>query len=104
MAKRIRPARFHVGPTTRRTRKAPVVAKVRRDREQAYTADWQRISEEVIARDGYRCTECHKHRSEVRLEAHHIIPVHRGGKTVKYNLKTVCVQCHKRKPFHGHLR
>lgn len=85
--------------------KISMVSKIRPTKLEAYTADWASISTQVIARDGGRCTRCGKGRKEgVRLEAHHVIPVSRGGRTVMYNLKTLCGVCHTKQPFHSHLR
>jgi 5-methylcytosine-specific restriction endonuclease McrA len=97
MRPRIKPARFRtsVGPP-----KLKLVSKVRRTQVQAYTVNWDAISAAVIRRDGGRCTECG---STKQLNAHHIIPVARGGLTVLWNLKTLCRLCHSRKPGHSHL-
>lgn len=81
------------------------VAKVRRTRTQAYTANWQAISAAVLKRDGYRCRKCGRTKSDgVRLEANHIVPICRGGTTAMYNLETLCERCHSHKPFHNHMR
>lgn len=96
MRARIKPARFgrpSIGPP-----KLKVVAKVRRTVKQAYTVDWDAISKAVIRRDG-GCTECG---STKKLNAHHIVPVSRGGRTVPFNLKTLCHICHSRKHSHMH--
>ena len=45
-------------------------------------------------RDGFRCTECFRCASGA-LEAHHIIPVSRGGRLYDVrNLSTKCRTCH----------
>lgn len=82
------------------------VSKIRRTQAQAYgdRSSWDAMCDAVKQRDGYRCRDCGKHRSQVRkLEVHHIIPVSRGGRTVMYNLKTLCDECHDKQPFHNHL-
>lgn len=82
------------------------VAKVRRSREQAYSANWAAISAAVLRRDGYRCRKCGRTKADgvTRLEANHIIPISRGGQTIMSNLETSCERCHARKPFHNHMR
>ena len=86
-------------------RRVAKVAKIRRTKTQAYTTDWNSISAAVIARDGHRCTRCKRAGTATnKLRAHHIIPVSKGGRTVSYNLKTLCDQCHELQPGHGHLR
>lgn len=84
--------------------KVSTVSKIRRTRTQAYTVNWQAVSEAVMRRDGYKCTKCGKTRDQVKLEVHHIIPVSRGGITAMYNLTTLCEYHHNRQPFHNHLR
>ena len=45
-------------------------------------------------RDGFRCTECFRAGA---LEAHHLIPVSRGGRLYDVrNLSTKCRTCHLR--------
>lgn len=91
-----------VGP-----KRASTVAKVRRTKVQAYgTQDqWREMSAACIKRDGYRCTRCGCGSTpDNRLNADHIIPVSRGGKTVLFNLRTLCVRCHSLMPHHGHMR
>lgn len=85
------------------------MSKIRRTRETAYGgySDWHAISEAIKARDGYKCTKCGNRANKqlgISLEAHHIIPVSRGGRTVSYNLRTLCNRCHGKMPFHNHLR
>lgn len=81
-----------------------LVSKVRRTFEQAYTSDWSAISAGVIKRDGC-CRKCGATSTPGnKLRAHHIIPVSKGGRTVPYNLMTLCDRCHAKQPGHGHLR
>lgn len=91
-----------VGPV-----RAKTTSKVRRTAVQAYGTknDWAALSVACIKRDGHRCTQCGRGSTVGnRLNAHHIIPVSRGGKSVMYNLKTLCVSCHSKQPFHQHMR
>ena len=86
-----------------------VTSKIRRTRVQAYgnISSWYAIVKEVLVRDKYKCRDCGRAvggSTGVSYHTHHITPVSRGGQTVSYNLKTVCVNCHERKPFHGHMR
>lgn len=77
-----------------------VVASVRRTKTEAYGLDWSTVSKKIKQRDGYKCVKC---RSTTQLEVHHIIPVHRGGKTIGLNLVTLCHSCHSKQPGHSHL-
>ena len=84
------------------------VAKIRRTRESAYGSReaWQHLSEQVKIRDGYRCRKCGRTKATGArwLEADHIVPVSRGGRTVLFNLWCLCDLCHSKRPFHNHLR
>ena len=58
---------------------------------------WTVLRRRVLKRDGYRCTRCGRSPRKVwglRLEVHHVRPVHRGGKSVIENLRTLCRECH----------
>jgi len=48
----------------------------------------------VLQRDNECCTECGK--TDVPLDAHHIIPVKYGGEDLLENLRALCKSCHKR--------
>lgn len=58
---------------------------------------WLRVRLECFYRDGYRCTKCGK---TGRLEAHHIIPLHKINEHMGLNaytlanLTTLCRKCH----------
>ena len=81
------------------------VAKIRRPRAVAYTANWDAISSWVLNRDGRRCSKCGQPGTvSNKLRCHHVIPVSRGGQTIPLNLITVCDQCHAKQPGHAHLR
>ena len=54
----------------------------------------------MYQRAGYRCQMCG--RSNVRLHAHHMVPISRGGPTSSENLASVCEDCHSR--LHPHMR
>lgn len=83
-----RPAHFRVKPKT--------VAKIRRTKSEAYTDNWDQISKLIMLRDNYKCVDCGRGRP-IRLEVHHVIPVSKGGRTVSFNLKTLCIICHNKK-------
>ncbi len=53
-----------------------------------------RMRRTVLARDGYRC-RARTCTSRVDLQAHHRIPVAKGGKTEPGNLITLCGRCHR---------
>ena len=49
---------------------------------------------DVMKRDGFRCVLCGREASDgVKLHVDHIIPIARGGKTIKSNLRTLCEDC-----------
>lgn len=52
------------------------------------------LREEIMKRDNYTCQICGKYMpDEVGLHIDHIIPVSKGGKTVKSNLQVLCSKC-----------
>ena len=52
------------------------------------------IREEIMERDNYTCQICGKYRpEEIGLQIDHIIPVSKGGKTVRSNLRVLCSKC-----------
>lgn len=91
--------RLRSGPPKKRT--TAKIAKIRRDRNTAYTENWAAISAEVKRRAGHKCQKCGA--SGVPLEANHVIPVARGGVTAFFNLIALCRNCHDKMPGHGHL-
>lgn len=54
----------------------------------------QTLRKAVFERDGYRCQECGGH---VDLEADHVFPESKGGKTDLGNLRTLCKVCNTMK-------
>lgn len=96
--KRTRPykskAKIVTGPT-----KAKTVSKIRRSKEKAYGDrwSWAEICARVKARDNHRCTRCG---STENLQVDHIVEVSRGGQTAMYNLRTLCADCHSKRPSH----
>lgn len=63
-----------------------------RKRERAKMSDSLRY--DILRRDGFRCQICGRTQADgVKLHVDHIIPIAKGGKTVKSNLRTLCDQC-----------
>ncbi len=49
---------------------------------------------DILKRDGFRCQICGASAKDgVTLHVDHIVPVSKGGKTVKSNLRTLCSNC-----------
>ncbi len=49
---------------------------------------------DILKRDGFRCQLCGKTTEDgVKLHVDHIVPVAKGGKTEKSNLRTLCEVC-----------
>lgn len=49
---------------------------------------------DILKRDGFKCVLCGATVADgVKLHVDHIVPVSRGGKTVKENLRTLCDNC-----------
>jgi 5-methylcytosine-specific restriction endonuclease McrA len=62
---------------------------------------------EVFERDGFRCVKCGRgmhSEPPVEIEADHIKPESKGGKTVKGNLQTLCICCNRGKGARGEVR
>lgn len=56
---------------------------------------WGVVREDVLRRDGFRCSICHGRRA---LQVDHIIPLQMGADPFdKDNLRTLCKECHKAK-------
>lgn len=62
-----------------------------------YPRNWDSLRRHVYTRDRHRCQSCGRKGSrKVRLHAHHIIPLSRGGTNTLDNLTTLCSECHRR--------
>ena len=49
---------------------------------------------DILKRDGFKCTICGATAQEgAKLHIDHIVPVSKGGKTTKSNLRTLCSRC-----------
>ena len=56
------------------------------------------LRKEIMIRDNYTCQKCGKYMpDEVGLHIDHIVPVSKGGKTVRSNLQVLCSKCNGRK-------
>jgi hypothetical protein len=64
-------------------------------------ADYRNLRDEVLERDGHRCTHCGTNEN---LDVHHIVPRHNGGKDTLENLTTLCEQCHVAQGGYGRPR
>ena len=54
----------------------------------------QSLRYDIMKRDGFKCVLCGRNTSDgVKLHIDHIVPVSKGGKTVKSNLRTLCEDC-----------
>lgn len=52
---------------------------------------------EILKRDGFKCKLCGATRENDKLNIDHIIPISKGGKTIKQNLRTLCQRCNSGK-------
>lgn len=55
----------------------------------------KRLKALVLQRDNFKCRTCGKSSNEVVLEAGHIVPVSKGGKTILENLIAQCLDCNR---------
>lgn len=51
----------------------------------------------ILARDKFSCTYCGRKAPDVELQIDHIVPIAKGGKTVRTNLTTACKECNSGK-------
>ena len=64
-----------------------------------YTAAEKRLIWAYKASKGFKCEVCG---SGYKVQAHHKVPLNRGGKTVAENLEARCFDCHRK--AHRELR
>ncbi len=56
------------------------------------------LREEIAERDNYTCQICGRYMPDgFGLQIDHIIPVSKGGKTVRSNLQVLCMKCNQSK-------
>ena len=49
---------------------------------------------DILKRDSFKCTICGATAQEgAKLHVDHIVPISKGGKTIKSNLRTLCSSC-----------
>lgn len=69
-----------------------------------YPKDWKKISLDYRKMKDWTCEECGRKCEEYssELHVHHI----NGNKfdCSPSNLQVLCLECHKRKPYHGHMK
>ena len=58
-----------------------------------YPENWDEIRKGVYRKDNYSCQRCGIR--NVRLHAHHLIPLSEGGSDEIENLVSLCENCHK---------
>lgn len=53
-----------------------------------------RLRYEIMERDGFRCVKCGRTADDgIKLHVDHIVPVSKGGRSIKSNLQTLCERC-----------
>jgi ATP-dependent DNA helicase RecQ len=69
------------------------------------SGDWEAIRHDALARDGFRCVECHSGEAETVLHVHHLLSRSMGGSDELGNLITLCAGCHaaRHPKLSGHL-
>ena len=69
----------------------------------AYVEDWEKISRQYREANHYRCESCGIDLSHHKrlLTTHHINGVKSDND--ENNLKALCVDCHRKQPYHSHL-
>ena len=66
--------------------------KSQKQEERAKMSDSLRY--DILKRDGFRCVICGASAQDgAKLHVDHIVPVSKGGKTIKSNLRTLCSTC-----------
>ena len=59
----------------------------------SYPSNWDEFRQSVLRRDKFRCGNC---RTSRNLDVHHIVPRVQGGTDQINNLKTLCLNCHRK--------
>jgi len=52
---------------------------------------------EIMRQDEFACHLCGRSGSDAKLVVDHIVPISKGGKTIKDNLQTLCFECNSGK-------
>ena len=73
------------------------------DPTKGYTDDWDEVSLKFREQANWKCQDCSVDLSKDRelLHCHHINGVKSDNRSE--NLQVVCVECHSKKPDHGHM-
>jgi len=70
---------------------------LKKEREKARALRKTRWWKQRLARG--ICYYCHRHFPPAELSMDHVVPLIRGGKTMKGNLATVCKECNSKKKY-----
>lgn len=60
--------------------------------------------EAILERDQYTCQSCGQQKKVEKLEVHHVLPRAKDGSDTATNLVTLCLHCHDREDWFGHIR
>jgi 5-methylcytosine-specific restriction endonuclease McrA len=90
--------------TPMRTHRGRVAKSVRRDTYNQPDKKWKELRQEIIKRDGCRCVKCGEYLFGKVKQVDHVQMLSRGGRTVKTNLRTLCLQCHAKRPDHEAIK
>jgi 5-methylcytosine-specific restriction endonuclease McrA len=78
------------------TIRIPAVARLRKELS-AHKKGVKFSRVNVLTRDGFRCCYCGHRKSARELNYDHVVPRHKGGRTVWENIVTSCYDCNSRK-------
>lgn len=68
--------------------------KIRESKEYQRRTMSDSLRYDILKRDGFRCVLCGRSAADgVKLHVDHIKPIAKGGKTVEFNLRTLCEHC-----------
>ena len=82
-----------------------MTAKSHIQKERARLGD--KLRYEIMERDGFKCVKCGKTANDgIKLHVDHIVPVSKGGRTIKNNLQTLCERCNlgKSNTYNGEVK
>jgi hypothetical protein len=63
-----------------------------------YGPNWEELASTCLLLAGGTCVDCKKNKA---TNAHHIVPLSKGGLNKQSNLKALCFYCHAK--YHRHL-
>lgn len=67
-----------------------------------YSTGWRKLRLEILARDRWKCCECHQELKGRSAHVHHKLPRALGGKDASENLISLCARCHSTKHANLH--